>query len=128
MKVCEIRPVQEMWVYMPQGRVVRQDELTKEKFGAKATSTVDAAMFQALTGEDGPLPSGLLPSIKTATEAGTKKLFQALDDDNKQVIKQKKESKEKDKSEELKPKTVKESGDSVSVIQASLTRLLQRLL
>lgn len=100
---------------MPQGRVVRQDELTKEKFGAKATSQVDAAMFQALTGEDGPLPAGLLPSIKTGTEAGAKRLFQALDDENKQVVKQKKENKDKDKSEELKPKTLSESGDSVTV-------------
>ena len=100
---------------MPKGRLIRQDELTQETLKAKASKKVDDAMLEALTGENGPLPAGLLPSIKTATEAGAKKLLTALDDEGKQVAKVARGARTKDTpSEEVKPKTPLESGTPVS--------------
>lgn len=70
-------------------------------------------MFQALAGVNGPLPSGMLPALKTASEAGAKKIFTALDDESKQVLKQKAtntSNKKKGESEVLEPKTFAEPG------------------
>ena len=68
-------------------------------------------MFQALIGESGPLPCGALPSVKNIPESGAKKIFQALDEDRKQVEKRKPERKKKEEeSKELEPKSPEELG------------------
>lgn len=81
---------------MPEGRQVRQDDETGERLTVTAQKKLGQELFAAMTGEDGPLASGALPAIKTATESGAKAVFSALDE-NKQI-------------EEVVPKTISESG------------------
>ena len=94
---------------MPQGRVVRQDDESKESMKATADALCDQPMFKAMTSEDGPLPAGALPALKCASENGVKKIWQSLDDEKKAVAKvkadPKKKPKQKDESELVKPKT-----------------------
>lgn len=106
---------QEMWVYTPEGRMIRQDDLTQDTLAAKATKECDTAMFQALIGENGPLCCGALPSVKSIPESGAKKIFQALDEERKQVEKTKTEKRKKEEeSKELEPKTPEELGPQCS--------------
>lgn len=92
---------------MPEGRLCRQDDSTFEKTELAAKSkNLSQDMLAALTGEDGPIPSGSLPAVKTASENGAKQLLQKLDDEEKLVQKytRKKEPKET-KVEDVIPKT-----------------------
>ena len=76
-----------------------------------ATKKLSADMTAALTSDSGPLAPGQLPNVKVASEAGAKRLTQALDDDKTAVVKKKKEKDPKDTpSETLEPKTPLESG------------------
>ncbi|CAK9010667.1 Uncharacterized protein SCF082_LOCUS10766, partial [Durusdinium trenchii] len=111
----------EMWVYTPEGRMIRQDDLTQDTLAAKATKECDTAMFQALIGENGPLCCGALPSVKSIPESGAKKIFQALDEERKQVEKRKTEKRKKEEeSKELEPKTPEEEANLK--LQAALER------
>ncbi len=91
---------------------MRQDDKTNEKVSMAATKKLSADMTAALTSDSGPLAPGQLPSVKVSSEAGAKKMMQALDDDKTTVVKRKKEKDPaKDKpSETLEPKTHLESG------------------
>ena len=103
--------LQETWYYMPQGRVIRQDDVTADSLKAKATKTLDDNMFAALTGESGPLPCGALPSVKAATEQGQKAVLEALDDTSKTIVKEKKRKPNpSEAAEPVKPKTLLEWG------------------
>lgn len=98
---------------MPRGRMVRQDDATGESLTINGSSKCNEAMAKALTGEGGPLPSGMLPGVKCATEAGQKALCKALDDEGREVSKKKVTRKPKNKdetSEPVKPKTPLEPG------------------
>ena len=99
---------------MPQGRLLRQDDVTADTLKATATKKLDKDMFSALTGENGPLPTGALPSVKAATEQGQKAVLAALDDESKTVQKAKKQTrKAEDKEpEKVTPKTPLEWGIS----------------
>lgn len=94
---------------MPEGRQVRQDDVTGEKLAMKGTKKLDPSLQNAMTAEDGPLTCGALPAIKAASEAGAKHIFTALDEEGKLVSKvpKRKTTKEKE-GEEVKPKTVLE--------------------
>jgi len=94
---------------MPEGRQVRQDDETGERLTVTAQKKLGQELFAAMTGEDGPLASGALPAIKTATESGAKAVFSALDE-NKQIVKPKRTKKETTEPEEVVPKTISESG------------------
>ena len=91
---------------MPQGRLLRQDDVTADTLKATATKKLDKDMFSALTGENGPLPTGALPSVKAATEQGQKAVLAALDDESKTVQKAKKQTR---KAEDKEPE---KEGDS----------------
>ena len=97
---------------MPQGRVLRQDDVTADSLKAKATKALDENMFAAMTGESGPLPCGALPAVKAATEQGQKAVLEALDDTSKAVVKEKKKKKtdQAAEAEPVKPKTLLEWG------------------
>ena len=43
-QMLDRKTCQEMWVYMPEGRMIRQDDLTQETLAAKATKECDTAM------------------------------------------------------------------------------------
>ena len=58
---------------MPAGKIVRQDNLTAEKMTARASSG-DQDMFNAMIQD--VLPSGAVPDVAAANEAGAKKLLQ----------------------------------------------------
>ena len=102
---------QETWHYMPDGRTVRQDNVTSETFKASGEKKLSRPMLNALTSEDGPLAPGALPAIKAATEAGQKKLLQSLDEE-KDSLKRKPEPPKEDapELEDVTPKTPKEPG------------------
>lgn len=68
----------ETWYYMPEGRIVRQDNSTTESLKA-SSKTEDSELFNAMVADDGPLAAGSLPAVRAASEAGCKKLFQSLD-------------------------------------------------
>ena len=103
--------LQETWYYMPQGRVLRQDDVTADALKAKATKSLDDKMFGALTGESGPLPCGALPSVKAATEQGQRAVLEALDDNAKTVTKEKKRKPDPSPAAEpVQPKTLLEWG------------------
>lgn len=94
---------------MPEGRQVRQDDITGEKLSVKGTKKLDPSLQNAMTAEDGPLSSGALPAIKAASEAGAKHIFTALDEEGKLVTKVPKRKPKEDKDgEEVKPKTIVE--------------------
>eukprot|EP00435_Cladocopium_sp_Y103_P013278 s4214_g3.t1 len=103
----------ETWFYMPQGRMVRQDDITAEQLRLKAKKAATPELVNALTSDEGPLPNGALPAVKAATEQGTKNLFSALDDDNKNLVKPKKIKRAKEEAVEVKPKTWKEEAASM---------------
>ena len=92
---------------MPKGRMVRQDDITGEQAKLSAGKKVNPELQAALTAEDGPLPCGAMPAIKAASEAGVKALMGALDDENKNVAKPKKQKKAE--TVEVAPKTLVES-------------------
>ena len=95
---------------MPQGRMVRQDDSTAEQLRLTANKAASPQLVNALTSDEGPLPNGALPSIKVASEQGTKNLFSALDDDNNAMTKPQKMKKPKSEAVEITPKTWKEFG------------------
>ena len=92
---------------MPKGRVVRQDDITGEQAKLTASKKVNPELQAALTAEEGPLPCGAMPAVKASSEAGVKALMGALDDENKNFVKPKKQKKAE--PEEVKPKTLLES-------------------
>ena len=68
-------------------------------------------MFAALTAEEGgPLAAGVLPSVKAASEQGSRAVMQALDDDKTTVIKPKKPKPAKSTEEPVVPKTALQPG------------------
>ena len=98
--------LQEVWYYMPQGRLVRQDDKTRETAKLSSSMKCDSTMVAALTNEEnGAFAPGAVPAVKAASEAGSKRLLQALDDEKKAVTKLKRETKEKKQSEPVLPKT-----------------------
>ena len=104
--------IQENWIYMPKGRLVRQDDLVSDSVKAKATKKLDETLFNALTAEEGGiLPTGSLPSIKATSEAGQRAIVCALGDESKAVPKPKKAAKPKGgEAEKVTPKTIHEPG------------------
>lgn len=90
--------------------MVRSDNLTRESMKASAT-TSNPDMFKAITDEGG-LAAGALPAVKAATEAGAKKLLQAIDDENRAVAKAKPKARARvpEESEQVLPKTTLERG------------------
>lgn len=103
--------LQEAWIYMPVGRMLREDQIVKESMKARGKTQSDKAMMDALTGADGILSAGALPGVKAASEEGQKKLLQMMDDENKPVKKAPKVKNKEDetKAEAVKPKTTHES-------------------
>ena len=96
---------------MPQGRLLRQDDSTRDSLKVAGAKKLDQEMFSALTAEEGgPLAAGVLPHVKAATEAGARKVMQALDDDRSTVIKPKKLKAPKATEEQVVPKTPLQSG------------------
>lgn len=86
-------------------------ELSK-KTGVEETSALrindkapNAEMVVALTGPDGPLGHGVQPKIGGVNEAGEKALLDALNGDKVTKVKVKKEKGEKNKVQEVGPKT-----------------------
>ena len=95
---------------MPKGNTLRKDDTTKEALRITGEKKLDRGMLNAMTGEDGPLQAGALPSVKAQSIAGVQKVMQALDDDKAQVSKAPKKKKEKeDVGESVEPKTVVQS-------------------
>lgn len=72
---------------MPQGRRVRQDDETRESLKIRAEKKLSRSMLNAMTGEEGPLQAGALPSVKAQSVAAQQHLHQALDDDGRKVAK-----------------------------------------
>ena len=95
---------------MPKGTVLRKDDTTKEALRIKGEKDLDRGMLKAMTGEDGPLQAGALPSVKAQSIAGVQKVMQALDDDKGQVTKAPKKRKEKEpEGDSVEPKTLVQS-------------------
>ena len=109
----------ETWIYMPQGRKLREDETVSEEISAKAKMDADKQVFEAMTGEDGILAPGALPQMKAASEAGQKKLFQLMDDEKRAVVKKPKVKGEGKGSEAVTPKTTKEPGSQLNLVKLS---------
>lgn len=101
---------------MPKGRMVRRDDKTSELLTVTASKKVDREMLNALTGDEGPLQSGALPAVKTASQQGAIALHTALDDDKATVSKPpKKKRKEEKDPEEVEPKTLLQSGPQMDL-------------
>lgn len=116
-------PWEETWYYMPQGRMIRQDDEVADQVKVSAQKRLNNELFDAMTGENGVLPAGALPSVKTATEAGQRALQEALDDDGKAVTarsKKRPKKAETNDAEEVTPKTTLESGSQG--IKIAITR------
>ena len=81
---------------------MRQDDKTADSLKVKGTKKLDDQMFRALT--------GALPAVRAQSEAGQKAILKALDDEGKEVVKQKKPPKKATgDAEPVVPKTVLES-------------------
>lgn len=95
---------------MPKGNTLRKDDTTKEALRIKGEKSLDRGMLNAMTGEDGPLQAGALPSVKVQSIEGVQKVMKALDDDKNQVTKAPKKKKEKgEEAESVEPKTILQS-------------------
>lgn len=92
-------PTQERWIYMPCGKVVRQDERTSEKATLSASSKVDSQSLAAMTAEDGCFQPGALPNVQAASAQGSQKLLAALTEEKGSVVKARRVSKERDEKE-----------------------------
>ena len=78
----------ERWYYMPRGRILREDGVVEESLSLHGKAAVDKTVMEALTNpEGGPLASGMLPSVRAQTEAGQKRLLEALDENRAAVKK-----------------------------------------
>lgn len=93
---------------MPEGRMVRSDDITAERLSLEATKKVNAEQVAALISEDGgPLQSGALPQVKADTQAGQQAILQALQEKDERVSKPKKvKEKKADSPETVEPKTI----------------------
>ncbi|CAK9043898.1 Uncharacterized protein SCF082_LOCUS25020 [Durusdinium trenchii] len=112
----------ETWYYMPQGRVVRQDDSTSELLKVQAQKKLDRGMLNEMTGDDGPLQAGALPAVKAASIGGAQALLKALDDDGKKVTKPPKRRKDEETAEPVKPKTILELGSGMEALQIVLSK------
>lgn len=100
---------QEYWIYMPQGRLVRQDNSTSESLGLKGKTECNPDLLQALTSDEGPLKAGMLPGVKAASAEGQKKLLEALDEKTEVKKRTTPKRTENDKDPvDVKPKTLLE--------------------
>ena len=88
--------------------MVRQDDSTADQIRLTANKAASPDLVNALTSDEGPLPNGALPAIKVASEQGTKNLFSALDDENKNMVKPKKRKRPKEEAVEVMAKTWQE--------------------
>ncbi|CAK9076382.1 unnamed protein product, partial [Durusdinium trenchii] len=76
----------ETWIYMPKGRVVRQDDAAAEILKVRAEKKLDENLFNALTAEEGGvLAAGALPAVKAASASGAQKIMESLNDGAKVV-------------------------------------------
>ncbi|CAK8985783.1 unnamed protein product [Durusdinium trenchii] len=117
----------ETWYYMPQGRVVRQDDSTSELLKVQAQKKLDRGMLNEMTGDDGPLQAGALPAVKAASIGGAQALLKALDDDGKKVTKPPKRRKDEETAEPVKPKTILESGmEALQIVLSKATTARQK--
>lgn len=97
---------------MPKGRLMRAEEFTSEQTSVRARKEGGRGMLDALTAEDGPLPTGACPALMAASTEGQKAIIQALDDDKKSVKlkpKPKKAPKNTAEGTDVVPKTLQES-------------------
>jgi len=60
------------------GSKFTSEDITSEKMELKATAEVDDNLRQALTDEDAPLRSGLLPQVHCANAQGAKAVLAAI--------------------------------------------------
>lgn len=96
---------------MPKGRIVRQDDKTKETLKIAASKKIDRPTLESMISEEGPLASGALPSFKAASVAGQQKLQESLDEEGKKVEKAKAKPKARPKEPEtIEPKTTAQCG------------------
>ena len=115
----------EMWVYMPSGRLLRTDDITAEEMKTTAHKTGGRNLLDAMTGEEGPLSAGACPIIKGISEAGQKLMWKAMDEEGKEVAKRPKVPKKKE-TETVVPKTILQWGSQVSFRQFSLVSVYPR--
>lgn len=96
---------------MPKGRIVRQDDQTKDKLKISATKNIDRPTLEGLTSDEGPLPPGALPAFKAASVAAQQKLHESLDETGKKVEKPKAKPKARAKdAENIEPKILSQWG------------------
>lgn len=102
--------LQENWIYMPEGRVIRQDDTNTERLKVAASKKLDSDLLNTFISEEGgPLQAGALPHVLAASEKGQQAVLQALEEGS-QVQKPKKKKEKKDEGEEVEPKTVHQWG------------------
>ncbi|CAK9086948.1 Uncharacterized protein SCF082_LOCUS41130 [Durusdinium trenchii] len=112
----------ETWIYMPKGRVVRQDDAAAEILKVRAEKKLDENLFNALTAEEGGvLAAGALPAVKAASASGAQKIMESLNDGAK-VVKAPKPKKDKKPDEPVKPKSILEPGSGQDALAAVLDK------
>ena len=98
--------LQEIYYYCGKAKKVEHADVTREGMSLSGTTKPDEATLQALTGENGPLQSGILPGVDTSVADGEQALWGAM---HKEAVRKTKPRKEKtDPAEQLAPKTTKE--------------------
>ena len=112
--------VEERWIYMPQGKIMRRDNSVSESATLRMEKKdASGGMLKALTSEDGPFQPGLLV-------AGPAALHAALEEDKNAVVAPKAKAKAKNKGkkgEDMTPKTALESGPQITFPSLTLFRL-----
>lgn len=68
----------EAWLYMKAPQKLTHKEAVKDITKLKASSGIDGDMLQGLIGEEGFMRAGAMPSISTASAAGSKQILDAL--------------------------------------------------
>ncbi|CAL1165491.1 unnamed protein product [Cladocopium goreaui] len=68
---------EEIYYYAGTGNQIRRDDITAEGMSLRGTANADAPTLEAVAGEGGPLASGALPALETASPEGIKNTWQA---------------------------------------------------
>lgn len=68
----------ENWFYMKAPQKITHKEVVKDVTKLKANSKIDNGMLQGLIGEEGFMRAGAMPSISTASAAGSKQILDAV--------------------------------------------------
>ena len=109
---------EEAWYYMPQGHLLRLDNMASEEISMGVEQQMDSDLAKILE-EANVLQAGSMSAVHAASEAGERSLLTLFDDGAlaKRVTKTKKDKDAGEEGVEMQPKTVRESLECIAKLE-----------